>query len=84
MARKYIYLEDIGLSRRVPNDLNELLDGAEVKYIEDQVFKKPIRFVKTRTGMGIQLGPKIIFDVFIRIDSKKNRFVVVLDDGLKN
>lgn len=78
--KKAIRLEDIGVYSRVPNDLNELVDGKQIEVLEDRVFKKPIRFVKTQHGYAIQIGSKKIFNVSIKINSRKRGYVLLLDD----
>jgi transcription antitermination factor NusA-like protein len=78
--KKVISIEKLGIYARLPDDLNELLNGQQVKALQEQVAKKPIRFIMYRGKLAIQIGPKMIFNVSIKVDNKNRKYVLVIDD----
>jgi hypothetical protein len=80
--KKVIALEKIGIYARLPDDLNELFEGQQLKTILSNVSKKPLRFINYKNKLAIQLGAKIIFNVSIKIDNKNRKLVLVIDDEM--
>lgn len=78
--QKIVKLEDIGIYARLPDDLNELINGEQVKYLQNQVAKKPVRLIMYRGRLVIQIGPKRLFNLSVRVDNKNKKFVLVIDD----
>ena len=81
--KKIFKLVDIGIYSRLPDDLNELLSGEQVKYLQNQVSKKPVRLIMYRGKLVLQIGPKRLFTVSVQVDNKNRKFVLVLDDEVK-
>lgn len=78
--KKIIKLEDIGIYSKLPNNLNDLLNGEEIRNLMNILSKKSIKLVFYKKKLAIQLGSKILFFADIKIDEKKRKFVVVLND----